>query len=166
MTRRHDQGSLQKKEFFLVPQQFQRVSTSPSWQGHGSKLTGMLLDQYQRAYVLTNIRELTSWSTSMGQRGLRGNIWASETSKLTRSDIPPSTRPFFLILPKQFHQARTKHREIWAVLIQIIHSSRWHQTHDPPDSAFPALRLQVYSTLTGIPNILALFFHLIHCTKL
>jgi hypothetical protein len=29
--------------------------------------------------------------------------WAFETSKPTSRDIQPSTRPYLLILPKQFH---------------------------------------------------------------
>jgi hypothetical protein len=47
-----------------------------------------------------------------GREGRRGGMgmgmgmgmsWASETSKATQSNMPPTTRPYFLILPKWFH---------------------------------------------------------------
>jgi hypothetical protein len=44
-----------------------------------------------------------------------------EISKLTRNDTLPSTRPHFLILPKQFYQLKTHLSNIWAyegILIQ------------------------------------------------
>lgn len=37
-----------------------------------------------------------------------------ETLKLAPSDMPPSTRPFFLIFPKQFHKLGSKHSNIGA----------------------------------------------------
>ena len=40
---------------------------------------------------------------------VEGRKESVETSKLTSSDTRPPTRPYLLILPKQFHQLGTKY---------------------------------------------------------
>lgn len=52
-----------------------------------------------------NTWELTSWSSSRRQRALTKNGWAFEMSKPIPSDIPLPMIPWFLVLPKQFHQS-------------------------------------------------------------
>ena len=40
-------------------------------------------------------------------------VWGIKTSKPTTSDIVPPGKPYFLILPKQFHQLQNQNLFIW-----------------------------------------------------
>lgn len=61
-----------------------------------------------------------------GTRGIpAGMIWTFETSKLIHSDIPLPTRPYLLILPKQFHQLRAKRSLTWPMGAILIHTTTW-----------------------------------------
>jgi hypothetical protein len=62
------------------------------------------LEQQLRAHILIHERR---------QRGHTGNGISILKLQNPTVTLPP-TRPYFLILPKQFHQLRPKHSNIWA----------------------------------------------------
>ena len=56
--------------------------------------------------------ELTSWNQQTDSTGDGRKLLKQQS--LTHSDKPPPTRPYFPILPKQFHLLGTTSSDIWA----------------------------------------------------
>lgn len=80
--------------------------------------------------------QLTSWTTGRKEKVHWSQQWSFKTSEPTSSDMPSPTRPYLLILPKEFYKLRPEYWNIWAS------GDYSHSSHHTPE--FSSWSLQRY----------------------